>query len=96
MHDVTDTFSYEQVTHGLHESVSFEITTADIDKLADTLLYISYDEFNEHEDEDFIYEDDLYNYIDKVNQGEITPACPYFIDISNQSSKQEEEKEEFE
>ncbi len=89
LNDICDEFSYDEVSPEEHTSVRFSIRTANIKKLAETLLYISYGYVNDSEDEEFSCTEHADDYIACVENGEITPACPYFIEICNETKMEE-------
>jgi hypothetical protein len=91
--NIAEAFDYDPVSPETYESILFEVRTSDIDKLTDTILQITYVYVNDHpEDESF--RDELYQYIDDVNEGKIQPACPYFIEIINEIANEIEEENE--
>ncbi len=87
-------FLYEKVPVTTHESVEFSITYADITKLADTLLLISYGYGNAPDDEEFSYNEFVEEFISDVESDTITPACEYFFDIYTEYINDSGEEEE--
>jgi hypothetical protein len=78
--DISDEFSYKYVSPNEHESVLFEVKTNNIEKLAETLLELSYNFNNDPDSDEYIPFEDVYDFIDKVHALEIIPACPDFIE----------------
>jgi hypothetical protein len=81
LNDVSDEFSYEYISPDKHESVLFEVKTNKIEKLAETLLELSYNFNNDPDPDEYIPFEDVNDFIDKVQALEITPACPDFIEV---------------
>jgi hypothetical protein len=79
--DVSDEFSYTYIPPDKRESVLFNIKTNKIEKLAKTLLELSYNFNNDLVSDEYIPFEKVYDFIDKVQTLEIIPACPDFIDI---------------
>jgi hypothetical protein len=79
--DISDEFSYEYVSPDEHESVLFEVKTNNIEKLAETLLELSYNFNNDPDSDEYIPFEDVNDFIDKVQTLKITPACPDFIEV---------------
>ncbi len=99
LHDISEKFSYEEISPDKHESALFELETTNIDELAETLLEISSGYENDLEDDDYSFEEGASNYIDEVNEKIITDiACPYFIEVYNEfmaeAAAQEMEEDE--
>jgi hypothetical protein len=92
--EVSDEFSYEYVSPNEHESVLFEVKTNNIEKLAETLLELSYNFNNEPDSDEYIPFEDVYDFIDKVQALEIIPACPDFIEDFKEFADEHEEKSE--
>jgi hypothetical protein len=92
--EVANDFSYNYVSPVNHESILFEIKTNDIKQLAEVILFISYGYSNESEDEDIYYLDEVYDFIEKVNTGEIIPSCPDFIEDYQEYSEQVSDNED--
>ena len=80
LNEIADEFSYYYVSPSDHESILFEVKTNDINQLAKAILFLSFGYSNEPQDEEIIYFDDVYDFIEKVDTGEIIPACPDFIE----------------
>lgn len=79
--DCSIEFSYDKVPPEFHESVLFVVATNNLELLAKGLLNISYGYDNEHEDEEFIFSEEVEEYIDKIEKGVTDPACPYFMEV---------------
>lgn len=77
--EAADEFSYSYISPVEHESILFEIKTNDIKQLAEAILLITYGYNNAPEDEEIYYLDEVYDFIDGVNKGEIIPVCPDFV-----------------
>jgi hypothetical protein len=77
--EVADSFDYHYVSPVNHESVLFEVETKNFNLLAKVLLYISHG-YNDESTEEVFYNDAVYDFIDKVNKGEVSSVCPDFID----------------
>lgn len=83
--DIAQEFSYKVVPPTEHESVLFTVEGVELDKLANTLLELSfYYGLNEFEDEDEFTYMDVDQYIADVNDGKIDAACPEFVEFSNE------------
>ena len=80
LNEVADDFSYHYVSPSEHESILFEVKTNDINRLAKSILFVSYGYNNEPHNEEIDYLDYVYDFIEKVNVNEIVPACPDFIE----------------
>lgn len=78
--DISDEFFYRYVSPNEHESVLFEVKTNNIEKLAETLLELSYNFNNEPDSDEYIPFEGVHDFIDKVQTLEIIPACPDFIE----------------
>jgi hypothetical protein len=89
--EIADEFSYNYISPANHNSVLFEIKTSDIKQLSEIILFISFGYNNEPEDEEIYYLDEVYDFIDKVNAGEITPVCPDFIEDYQEYATQVDE-----
>lgn len=79
--EISNSFNYEQIPPSAHESVEFILNVDNMDQLAEVLLEISYGYGNDPEKEDFSYFEIVAEFMDKVDDAEITPACPYFVKI---------------
>lgn len=89
--EVAEEFDYNYVSPSDHESVLFEVTTKDIQSLAKAILYISYGYNNESDGDEVFYLDEVYDFIEKVNSGEVNPICEDFIEDFNEYYKEIEE-----
>lgn len=78
--EVADEFSYYYISPSDHESVLFEVKAINIKQLAEVLLDISYGYNNKPEGEEVYCLDEAYDLIDKVESGNIIPACPDFVE----------------
>lgn len=78
--EISDSFSYDYISPSDHNSVRFEITTNEMNRLAEVLLYISYGYNNEPVGEEIYYLDEVYDFLSMVECGEFAPACEDFID----------------
>jgi hypothetical protein len=94
VHEISRSFEYTKIPPDAHESIIFTIEVADLKKLAETLLDISYGYINEPDDDELDYDDDVEGYLYDVEQGTIVPACPFFIDIYNEYISEEDEDDE--
>ncbi len=94
LHDIAERFTYTKVPLDQHESVLFEISTNNVDSLAETLLHISFGYGNDPGDEDFVFIDYARELFDEVKNKKTGFACPYFMDICNEYEKLLSEKEE--
>lgn len=83
-------FQYSKVPPSEHESAIFTVTVSDLALLAETLLEISYGYVNDPEDEDFSFDEMVEDFLYQVDQEEVTPACPYFIEIYKEYMDEEE------
>lgn len=92
--EVADDFSYYYVSPSDHDSVLFEIKAKDIKRLAETILFISYGYNNEPEDEEIYYSDEVYDFIEKVEEGNTLPICPDFIEDYRVYSQVPDEKDD--
>lgn len=92
LYDISEEFDYEEVSPELHESVCFTIKVKDIEKLAVSLLEISYGYVNDHpDDEDYSFVELSSNYLYEIEQGKIHKvACQYFVDICKEFENEEE------
>ena len=79
--EIASDFQYSEVPPAEHESVIFTITVSDIKLLAETLMEIAHGDIEDDEDEDFGFDEMILDFLDKVEQGEVNPACPYFIEV---------------
>ena len=77
--DISEEFSYNEVSPDAHESVLYKIKISDINLLAEKLLNLSYGYVNDHPDEEFIFAEEVEEFLGLVESGEIISACPYFI-----------------
>jgi len=81
---ISKSFKYEQVPPTQHVSVRFEIDVDDLEKLAETLLDLSYGYVNESSDEEFNYFEIVEEFMDHVDKQLTIAACSYFIKIHNE------------
>ena len=91
--DVSDEFEFEEISADEHESALFTIKAKDFERLAAALLEISYGYVNDHpEDENYSFIEQSSNYFYEIEQGKIPRvACQYFVDVSKEFQKEEEE-----
>jgi hypothetical protein len=89
--EIADEFSYSYISPANHDSVLFKIKTSDIKQLSEVILFISFGYNNEPENEEIYYLDNVYDFIDKVNAGEIIPVCPDFVKNYREYSTQVDE-----
>lgn len=80
LYEIADEFSYDYVSPHEHASVRFKLVTDDIKRLAEVLLYISYGYNNEPTEEEVYYLDEVLDFVDKVDNGTISPVCHDFVD----------------
>ncbi|KYH05860.1 hypothetical protein A1704_12260 [Chryseobacterium cucumeris] len=79
---LSDNINYDVVHPHDHSSISFEITTKNIDSLASLLLELSYLYENDDEsDLEYNFWDDVFQYIYEVENNISPPTCPEFIEI---------------
>jgi len=92
--EVSESFSYDYVSPHVHESVLFQVETTNFVGLAEVILELSYEYNNESEDtEESYFLDDVYQFIDDVENNKITPACQDFLDTYYEFKKEIEEEE---
>ena len=94
LNEVADEFLYNYISPSEHYSILFEIRTKDIKQLAGAILFISYGYNNEPEGEKIYYLDQVYDFIEKVEAGIITPVCPDFIEDYQEYNKQSADEKE--
>jgi hypothetical protein len=94
LRDVSDEFSYEYVSPDEHESVLFEVKTNNIEKLAETLLELSYNFNNAPDSDEYIPFEDVNDFIGKVQALKIIPACPDFIEVFGEFVDEHKEEAE--
>ncbi len=80
LNEVADEFSYYYVSPSEHDSVLFEVKVKDIRRLAEVILFISTGYNNVAVDEETDYYGEVYDFIEKVENREINPICPDFIE----------------
>ena len=88
LENISSFFTYEMISPTAYESIMFEIIFDDKEQLAEVLFLISclYD-INELPDEDSSGEPLIAivgQFLYEIEQGDIIPACPYFIEVANE------------
>lgn len=82
LNNVSDKLDYNYVPVTQHSSILFKVSAKDINKLAGSILELSYGYNNDPEDEeDFIYSENVYQFIEDVKTGKINAICKDFISI---------------
>lgn len=95
LNEVSEEFNYWYVSPANHDSVLFEIKTKNIESLAKNILNISYG-YNNQSEEDSIYLDEVYDFIEKVKLKEITPVCSDFIEDYEEYNEESQEDDSIE
>jgi hypothetical protein len=90
-------FTYEQVPPEFHESIGFTFQTNDKQKLATTILEISYLYVNDRDDPEYLDIEDVNQFLEDVENGNLKPACPYlsglFFEFWRQSEAENDDDE---
>lgn len=77
----SENFNYEYVSPHEHKSALFQVRTANFTELAEIILELSFEFNNESEDiEESYFLDDVYQFIDDVENKQVIPACQDFLD----------------
>ena len=87
-------FSYDEIEPDDFESILFEISSADADRIAEavyevSLLYVNEPAAGEAEPPELVE-----NFLYEVEEEKITPACPYFLEVYEEYAEEEEDEEE--
>lgn len=96
LNQVSDNINHKVVYPYDHKSVLFEVSTKNLNQLAELLLELSYlyENSDEETNEEFNYWDDVYQYIDDVECGKHISYCSEFIEIYVEFKNKINEKEE--
>lgn len=92
--EVADEFSYYYVSPSDHDSILFEIKAKDLKPLAETILFISYGYNNEPEGEEIYYLDEVYDFIEQVEEDKSSAVCPDFIEGYREYSQVTDDKDD--
>lgn len=81
LNQVSDNLYYEHVQPHEYESILFKVETTNLKSLSEILLELSYLFNNDTDDDEEMFAlDNVYQYIDDVEQGKITPVCTEFYE----------------
>lgn len=91
--DSSDNLDYEYISPNIHSSVCFTISTKNIEKLATAIYEVSLG-YNNEAEEEVIYLDEAYQFIDDVENLKVVPACKEFIEDYNMYNELSQENPE--
>lgn len=79
LHDISTSFDYSELAPAESGNIFFRVTTSNFKELAETLLEISYGYVNDSDDPEFIYAELVEDFLRKIENATIIPACPYLV-----------------
>lgn len=86
-------FEYEYVGPEVHASIGFTVKVNDKEALAGTILKISYLYVNDHENPEYDPNEEVNLFLEKVQNDEIAPACPDFVELFFEYIEEADEEE---
>jgi len=93
--EISSYFSYDEIGPELHQNIGFKVKVNNVEKLAQTILEISYFYVNEREGEPEELNFELIEeFMDNIETYKLKPACPFFLDVYNDILAQIQNKDE--